>query len=258
MAELMIITLSRNQAYFEQLDDCLAAQVSAPSSRRFLINNSNDPRLTASALKRGWLVVEPGYNTSFSTGNNLAAKALDAYGDGARHLLLLNDDIRCEPPFLYELWRQRETADILGALLLHTDRTVNHAGSYVYEGGAIDHIGRGLDPEQYRGRCYLVPAVTFAAALIYRGLWEKLGGLDERYYYGWEDADFCMRTLQAGGTIRCNGDAVAVHDECGTRSRTSPNNVTNYNLFLSAWQRQLPELLADYRHRMRPETVEGV
>lgn len=254
MADLSIIVLSRNQAYFEQLDACLDEQDADVGVDLLLVNNSNDPRLTASALKRGWMVVEPGYNTSFSTGNNLAVRALN----DARWLLLLNDDIRPSPSFLHELWRQREAADIHGALLLHTDRTVNHAGIFIRP-GETGHIGRYDAPESYRGRCRLVAGVTFASALIYRGLWEKLGGLDESYYYGWEDLDLCVRALQAGATVRCNGDAIAIHDECGTRPREIGDiEMENYRLFWDRWEAQLPGILTQYTRRMRPEEVEGV
>jgi GT2 family glycosyltransferase len=254
MADLTIVTLSRNQEYFERLDDALREQDGGPFMRCILVNNSGDPRLTAAALRRDWQVIEPGYNTSFSAGNNLA---MSAAGD-AGHVLLLNDDIIPEPIFLRELWRQRETADILGALLLHTDGTVNHAGVHVMP-RQIDHIGRFSDPLHFRGACRLVAAVTFAAVLIRRSLWDKLGGLHEGYYYGWEDIDFCMQALEAGATIRCCGDAVAVHDECGTRPRgLDEMGKDNYRLHMRRWESKTAELLADYCRRMRPETVEGV
>lgn len=256
MADLTMIVLSRNRAYFEELDDCLSNQTGTAGLDIWpvLVNNANDPRLTASALKRGWQVVEPGYNTSFAGGNNLAMRA--AAKDS--HVLLLNDDIQPRPSFLRELWRQRDTADILGALLLHTDGTVNHAGVFITVGN-MNHIGRHERPDQFVGRYPLVPAVTFAAALIRRELWDKLDGLCEGYYYGWEDIDFCMRALEAGASIRCCGDAIAIHDECGTRPRIiGTTELANYDLHESRWRAKLPSLLTAYCQRMRPEKVEGV
>ena len=118
MADLNIITLTRQHPeYVERLSDCLDAQegVGHLKIKRILVNNGPrkglkqwDPS-TRLALQRGWAVIEPGYNTSFSEGNNLGAKA--ATGD---YLLLLNDDMVLEPDALARLWACREKASLVG------------------------------------------------------------------------------------------------------------------------------------------------
>ena len=251
-----VITLSKTQKHFERME----AQLDTDWPR-LLVNNGGQVAATCAAVKQGWAVLEPGYNASFSAGNNMAAKAAEPFGHS--HLLLLNDDLIPRIGFLDRLWEQRETADVLGAMLLHDDGTVNHAGGSVMfngpRGGAIfDHIGRHQKAEQYAGTCPLVPTVTFAAVLIRRELWERLGGLDERYYYGWEDTDFCLRALQAGATIRCNRDAVATHNECGTRPRGSTVDLENAKVFAQTWVAQLSGIIADYATRCAPQVVEGI
>lgn len=255
MPDLDILTLSKNERHFEKLAADLNSQSApCPSFERVLVNNSGHPGMTAAAMQAGWIVVEPGYNTSFSAGNNMAAKV-----GRAPWLLLLNDDIRPTMSFLQQLWRQRDTADIIGSLLLHTDGTVNHAGTSIgMRGARTDHIGRHQPAGQYVGTCPLVPAVTFAAVMIERDLWERLGGLDERYYYGWEDTDFCLRAIRDGTTIRCCRDAVAIHDECGTRPRGSRQDQLNARVFVDTWRDIIPDLLASYAQRLQPQTVEGV
>jgi GT2 family glycosyltransferase len=252
---LGIITLSRSTDYVQQLLSHLAAGASMPDvpTTHVVVNNSNSVDLTATALKGGACVLEPDYNTTFSAGNNLAVRALKGRADW---LLLLNDDARPGAFMLPNLWRRREQAHILGALLLHEDGTVNHAGTLVTP-KFTDHIGRNDPAEKWEeATAMAVPAVTFAVALIRRTLWDRLGGLDESYRYGWEDTDFCLRALQEGATIRCVRDAVAVHGECGTRPRGGAADGENYRLFQSRWEEKVPAVLAEYRNRVR--YMEGV
>lgn len=254
MPDLSIITLSRNLAYFTRLTGALGKQWPRMATQCILVNNANSMALTAEALRCGWVVVEPGYNTTFAEGNNMAAKAVDGHW-----LLLLNDDVIPTTEFLDKLWAHRLEANVVGALLLHQDGTVNHAGTRVGLRGQTDHMGRGEAREDWEDSyAASVPAVTFAAALVNANLYQELGGLDERYHYGWEDTDFCLRAMRAGATIRCARDAVATHDECGTRPRGGTADMDNMRLFLQTWQPDIPKLLMEYRRRLKSETVEGI
>jgi len=260
MSALSIITLSRNPCHMTRLLDRLDRQTDPPPYDAILVNNDHrSVGLTVDTLRRGWLVIEPGYNTSFSVGNNMAARAVEG-----EWLLLLNDDLVLhDSRFLATLWQAREKAEILGALLLHADGTVNHAGTTVSTGrgaalGRTDHIGRGAPALGFYQRSCYVPSVTFAAALIKRDLWDRLGGLDERYYYGWEDTDFCLRALREGARIWCERGAVATHDECGTRPRGGRHDAQNASTFISTWQAILPDLLDGYARRMLGQPLEGI
>ncbi len=248
---LGIITLSRNTDYTKQLLRSLhkgqQLDISMPTTH-VIVNNSSRMELTAAALAGGAFALEPGYNTTFSAGNNLAVLALK---DRADWLLLLNDDVKPAVGMVSALLRRRDRADILGALLLHDDGTVNHAGTFVAPGHTA-HIGRHEPREKWeKDASVAVAAVTFAVALIRRTLWDSLGGLDEGYRYGWEDTDFCLRALQAGAVIRCVRDAVAVHDECGTRPQGGAADRENFALFESRWHDKVPAVLASYRNRVR-------
>lgn len=255
MPDVSLITLSRNMAYFQRLAEALGPDPDGLRTERVLVNNSNHPALTAAGLRAGWLVVEPGYNTSFSAGNNLGARVTKA-----PELLLLNDDMIPAKDFLLNMVGRVTDADVLGCMLVHSNMTVNHAGTgfkKIPAGLASDHLGRGRPLAEFAPTDVLVPAVTFAAVRIRRALWDQLDGLDERYHYGFEDTDFCMRAIQAGARIRCRRFAVAVHDECGTRPRGSQDDYGNADMFQSTWLKLLPELLAGYAKRMAPEQVEG-
>lgn len=247
MADLSIITLTRQHPeYVERLSDCLDVQLGVPARavERILVNNGPrkglkewDPS-TSLGIRRGWAVIEPGYNTSFSEGNNLAAKA--ASGE---YLWLLNDDMVLEPEALSRLWAARKKADLVGQLILNTDGTVNFAGTALWP--SSHHMLRNEPREEVEeDRFYRCEALTGASMLLRRSLYEHLGGLDERYIYGWEDTDFCCRALDSGYSIGVAMNAVAIHDECGTRVRGNGGYYkNNFQRFRSTWTKDRTEAL---------------
>lgn len=228
---ISILTLSRTPSLVQDLSRALDACERPTAIERLLIHPGS-MNMTALALRQGWLVAEANAPYTFSSGNNLIAGA--AQGS---HLLLLNDDARPAPDCIARLWEARDQAEVLGTLIFHRSGTVNHAGSLVDAGTLrTDHIGRHAPAEQWdRKDIPLRPAVTFACVLIRRDWWEKLGGLDERYVWGWEDTDFCLRTIEAGGSVRVDLGARVTHDECGTRPRNGPRDMDNYTLFHRLW-----------------------
>jgi GT2 family glycosyltransferase len=50
-----------------------------------------------------------------------------------------------------------------------------------------------------------------ACQVFHRECWEAVGGIDESFFYGPEDVDFCLRLIDAGGEIRQVAGAPVVH-----------------------------------------------
>jgi hypothetical protein len=249
------ITLSRNGAYMRRLTGALGR----PSDElRLLVNNG----LTLSVEGPDdpmdeWAVYTPGWNTGYSEGANIGREWHRNATPDATHLLLLNDDLIPEPGFVSKMVERSEGFDVLGALILHSNGTVNHAGTAVWGSCRTDHIGRfDYAAAWHAPNVAVTAAVTFAAALIRTEVWDALGGLDERYVYGWEDPDFCLRAIRAGYRIGVARDAVAIHDECGTRPRGGARDQMNAQTFHQTWNETLPQVLRDYLKR-EPE-AEGV
>lgn len=264
-ANLSIITMSRTPEYVAELYaglelELLTDQHGLPDTELVLVSDlaDNERRareLAAIGLSHSAKVVQPVTRLSYAEGNNLGAKVADGHW-----LLLLNDD--CRPTFtmLLSLWKHRTEASVVGSLLLHENETVNHAGTLVRLNGATDHLGRNAPRGEWvQERAVLVPSVTFAAVLLNAETFRELGGLDERYRYGWEDTDYCLRVLERGGQVRVDRNAIGYHGECGTRPRGGQADVANFQTFQATWPRQrLERVLGDYVQRVRPEPVEGV
>ncbi len=69
-----------------------------------------------------------------------------------------------------------------------------------------------------RGRAEETPFLGGFCLLVARAAAEAAGGLDERFVWGWEDMDYCVRLRQAGGRLVLARDVFVRHDGSRTLS----------------------------------------
>jgi len=67
-----------------------------------------------------------------------------------------------------------------------------------------DRVERG-------GSTWDVDFLIGACQVIRREAWDSVGGLDESYFYGPEDVDFCLRLREAGWRVLQVGDVIVDH-----------------------------------------------
>lgn len=182
-----------------------------------LVDNGSDEETPQLAKKHNWRYLSRGTNLSFSEGCNLAVR--ESYSDW---LFLVNNDAILGPGILSTMLSHHHADPVTGVLIRDSNGLVNHAGvafAPVANTPAPLHVGRGDDCAEWQGKeCMSWPAVTFAAVLIHKEMWNELSGLDENYIYGFEDTDFCLRMVESKGILpRVCYQTFAVHDEFGTR-----------------------------------------
>jgi GT2 family glycosyltransferase len=173
---------------------------------------------------------------NYSALNNTAA----AVAQGELLLFLNNDIEACESGWLEVMAAQalREEIGCVGAQLLYPDGTLQHAGVILGIGGVAGHSHKyQLASESgHQLRAHLsqnFSAVTGAALMIRRTLFQHLGGLDaERLYVSYNDLDLCLRAMAAGFRNLYCAEAVLVHHE--SRSRGAPITPEA----LSQWHRE--------------------
>ncbi len=161
---------------------------------------------------------------NYSALNNAAAAV--AQGE---LLLLLNNDIEArESGWLEVMAGQalREEIGCVGAQLLYPDGTLQHAGVILGIGGIAGHSHkyRLASESGHQMRAHLsqnLSAVTGAALMIRRVLFQRLGGLDaEKLHVSYNDLDLCLRAMTAGFRNLYCAEAVLVHHE--SKSRGAP------------------------------------
>ena len=141
-------------------------------------------------------------------------------------LCFLNNDIEIrDPDWLTIMTRQavREDVGAVGARLLYSDGTIQHAGVVTGIAGAAAHAHRRLKPEEegYFHRHSLpqfVSAVTAACMMVSRQKFEAVGAFDaERFAVSFNDVDLCLRLREKGWENLYEPRATLVHHESVSR-----------------------------------------
>jgi GT2 family glycosyltransferase len=144
-------------------------------------------------------------NVGFARGVNIAAH--DAQGE---FFLLLNSDARLAPEALglaIDSMRPNPNWGIAGAQLFHADgRKQNSIANFPSLATELlnKFLLRTLWPKRFPGKeqAYREPvaveSVIGAFFLVRRTVWETLGGMDERFFFFFEETDFCLRAQEAG------------------------------------------------------------
>jgi GT2 family glycosyltransferase len=145
-------------------------------------------------------------NLMFAGGNNVGIRyALDSMG--ADLVLLLNNDIKCDPAMVEKLVGAIESDDLAGMAgpkIYYWDRPDliwSAGGALNLWTGNTSHIGlRETDNGQYDTLTY-VDYLTACALLVRRDVIEEIGLLDEAFPMYSEDADWCRRAVEQ--SYRC-------------------------------------------------------
>ena len=151
-------------------------------------------------------------------------------------ILFLNNDIEViEPDWLTEMVECLSFAGtgIVGAKLLYSNGTLQHAGVIVGLGEAAGHwyVNDGADEPGPMGRLAVrqtFGAVTGACMLVTRTCFEALGGFDETAFpISYNDVDFCIRARHAGYRTVWTPFATLFHHESVSRGsdETGENNI---------------------------------
>lgn len=175
-------------------------------------------------------------NLGFAKACNLGARA--AAGE---LLFFLNNDTTCTPGWLPPLRAAFEDARLgaAGPLLLYPDGTAQHCGisfspfykvSHIYEHFPGNHpVLRKKRPLQ---------AITGAALMLRRQVFETCGGFFEGYRNGCEDVDFCFAVRRQGFRLAVIGESVLYHHTSQTPGRFE-HDLQNGKLFYQRWHQDV-------------------
>lgn len=224
LVSIVIPTVNQLDLVEKCVVSILKSGPSALYSREIIIVDDGSPRKLQENLRRRLrsypvrlLLKEK--NSGFAATVN--AGAAGSRGD---YLCLVNSDVFFPRKYwLDPMMREARKArvGVVGARLLYPDGRIQHGGVfYLPAHRTFDHEYRyrpGNYPPAFRRGEAL--AVTGALMLVNKRLWERMGGMDERFFIALEDVDFSLRVWEEGWRVIYAGDAVAVHHEGLTRGR---------------------------------------
>ena len=246
--------------HVETLDACVTSIAQKATYANYEIvlveNNSEDPetfayyetlpkRVAAASEGKGIarVVYWPG---EFNYSQIINFGAEHAKGD---YLLLLNNDTEViSSDFIEEMmgYLQRSDSGVVGAKLFFADHLVQHAGILVGVRGALAHANQdfSVKREGYLARAVRpgnFSAVTGACQMVRRDVFEQVGGYNEEFAVGFNDADFCLRVWEAGYRTIFTPYAELYHYEFSSRGREEADKgklkrwKREQSLFMQRW-----------------------
>ncbi|MCM1989284.1 glycosyltransferase family 2 protein [Oceanirhabdus seepicola] len=157
---------------------------------------------------------------NYSAINNFGAKNCDG-----EYILFLNNDTEIiSEDAIEEMVSiiERKEVGIVGAKLYYSDDTIQHAGVILGIGGVAGHVYKHFDRNSVGKSAKLkvsqnFSAVTGAAMLIKRKVFEEVNGFDENYEVAFNDVDLCLRVRKKDYNIVWTPYAEFYHYESKTR-----------------------------------------
>lgn len=160
-------------------------------------NSTIDDRNVLNAHSHKYHLIVNRANLGYSGGNNIGIKA--ALENGNEAIMLLNFDARIEEKdinILMETLKLSPDIGIIGPAIYESDtKELINGGGKDIGWNYISHLRTLLEED----RVYEVDYVSGTAVLIRSEVFEKIGMLDERYFFSGEVADLCKRAHRHRG-----------------------------------------------------------
>jgi len=149
-------------------------------------------------------IIQLADNRGYAGNNNVGIEA--ALAQGAEWVFVLNEDTVLAPDCLAKLVEMGESdpqIGILGPMVYHYDEPdiIQSAGGRLGRGWESLHLA--VD-EPDRGQFVQPHAVVWVSGcgIMVRGaVIQQVGAIDERYFYYWEETEWCLRAGRAGWRI---------------------------------------------------------
>lgn len=203
-------------------------------------NNSNDQETKDYLNSLPYQILSYAEPFNFSKMNNIAIS--QSSGD---YILSLNDDTKAiDPNWLTEMVSicQLDDVGVVGAKLLHSNGTIQHAGTVFLKSGAGFHIFENfLENDVGFFNMHNVirdfSVVTGACLLTKKIVFEKVNGYDDNFDLFYGDADLCLKLLHSGLHVVYTPFARLLHEGSSSLKKDTEIffAVENHHHFIHKW-----------------------
>lgn len=253
LEQVSIVIPTRNGgAHLKLAVESVLRRTTYPNYELVIVDNGSTDPATLGLLQRFSAhdrirVLEDPQPYNFSAINNAAIRQISTH-----YVLLLNDDTQViSPGWLTDMvgWLEQPGVGAVGAKLLYTDGTIQHAGVALGIGGVASHPHKRFSRRDtgYHGLLNSVrecSAVTGACLLTRRDLFWQVGGLEESLPRAYNDVDYCLRLGERGYRILFTPTAELYHHESVSRGRDSRDDA-QFQQAIAWMQRRWGRLLAE-------------
>jgi GT2 family glycosyltransferase len=257
-----IILLTHNG--LKLTEDCIDSiyRFSIPSFFELIIidNASSDatPRYLSriARQKENIKVIYNKKNLGFARACNQGASFARGY-----YLLFLNNDTSVTQGWLREMlkvFKEEKKVGVVGSRLIYPDGGLQHGGMVLTLWGLPINLDKGSSPENSEElKAREVFSVTGASMLIRRDLFFDCEGFDERYIYGYEDVDLCLKISQMGYGVFYTPKSLIYHYASATfsKDRYIESEFRDETIFRSKWGEVLGPMVKDYLVKLKEKGI---
>lgn len=208
MVDPLVYTIILNTNRRDDTLACLTSLAESTWPRNHVVvldNSSTDGSVEAIAAAFPEVeIVRLNDNRGYAGNNNVGiALALER---GADWIFVLNEDTVLAPDCIAQLVAAGTTepgTGIVGPLVYHFDepQIIQSAGGELTPRWEAVHIGQNQPDSGQFATTRPVDWISGCAIMVRREVIEAVGPLDERFFYYWEETDWCLRAREAGWQI---------------------------------------------------------
>ena len=208
MSEPLVVTIILNTNRREDTLACLASLEQGTYKNHKIIvldNASSDGSVEAiHSTFPSVQIIELVENLGYAGNNNVGIKA--ALAQGADWIFVLNEDTIVAPDclaHLIEVGEGDQRIGIVGPMVYHHDEpnVIQSAGGKLSKYWDSLHIAQNKPDQRQFNKPHLVDFISGCAILVRRAVIEQVGMLDERFFYYWEETEWCLRASKQGWYI---------------------------------------------------------
>lgn len=168
-------------------------------------------------------------NLGYAGNNNVGIA--EALADQAAWVFVLNEDTVLAPDCLGRLVEAGEADErigIVGPMVYHHDEPniIQSAGGRIGRFWDSSHLAQNMPDVGQFPAVHPVDWISGCAILVRRSVIEQVGMIDARYFYFWEETEWCLRASRAGWRIVHEPRAQLWHK--GVRRDYRPNPTVTY------------------------------
>jgi GT2 family glycosyltransferase len=143
-------------------------------------------------------------NLGYAGNNNVGIEA--ALEQGADWVFVLNEDTILAPDCisrLVEAGSKQDGIGIVGPMVYHNNEpnVIQSAGGQLDHNWRAWHLGQNEADRGQFSATHTVDWISGCAIMVRRAVIEQLGALDTRFFYYWEEREWCVRASKHGWTI---------------------------------------------------------